>query len=311
MSLRHIVVLVDPNHSQQATPAINRASQLALASGAALQLISIAYRSELDSSHLFDLTDLAKLRESFCSQKVDELNTLASPAIKQGIHVTSECLWGRDWVDVLLTHLSSTPCDLLIKATHKTGAIKRFLFGGSDWQLIRRCPVPLWLVREGDWHAGKLVAAVDPLHNQEGYAGLDRKLMHWAARLHELLNMEEHYLHTFMPLPRTLVFDAELVADYDGYARRCQLQHREAFEKLVSLRPVPLPQTHLLQGYTEELLPAFIEQQHIDLLLMGAVSRGQLDTALLGHTAERVLDQVDCELLILKPDGFAQDSSKP
>jgi universal stress protein E len=35
---------------------------------------------------------------------------------------------------------------------------------------------------------------------------------------------------------------------------------------------------------------------------MGAIARGHLDTALIGHTAERILENVDCDLLVLKPE---------
>ena len=34
---------------------------------------------------------------------------------------------------------------------------------------------------------------------------------------------------------------------------------------------------------------------------MGAVSRSHLDRALLGNTAERILEAVHCDLLVLKP----------
>lgn len=33
----------------------------------------------------------------------------------------------------------------------------------------------------------------------------------------------------------------------------------------------------------------------------GAVARGHLDNALIGQTAERVLEEVECDLLVLKP----------
>ncbi|WP_414730889.1 universal stress protein [Vibrio vulnificus] len=35
--------------------------------------------------------------------------------------------------------------------------------------------------------------------------------------------------------------------------------------------------------------------------MMGAVARGHLDNALIGQTAERVLEEVECDLLVLKP----------
>ncbi|MBL0953035.1 MAG: universal stress protein UspA, partial [Pseudomonas sp.] len=31
--------------------------------------------------------------------------------------------------------------------------------------------------------------------------------------------------------------------------------------------------------------------------------RGHLDSLLIGHTGERVLERVECDLLVIKPDG--------
>ncbi len=40
---------------------------------------------------------------------------------------------------------------------------------------------------------------------------------------------------------------------------------------------------------------------------MGAVARGRLQRAAIGSTAERVLDHLPCDVVIVKPPGF--DSS--
>ena len=41
-----------------------------------------------------------------------------------------------------------------------------------------------------------------------------------------------------------------------------------------------------------------------DLLVMGTVSRWGIARRLLGNTAERVLERVDCSLLTVKPEEF-------
>ncbi|MNT48141.1 hypothetical protein D3C72_1849060 [compost metagenome] len=82
-------------------------------------------------------------------------------------------------------------------------------------------------------------------------------------------------------------------------------RHREAFEQLLDGHAIGKPRTHLLQGFAEETLPRFVDENAVDLLLMGAIARGHLDTALIGHTAERVLEGVNCDLLVLKPQGVA------
>ena len=47
------------------------------------------------------------------------------------------------------------------------------------------------------------------------------------------------------------------------------------------------------------------DQLRADVVIMGAVSRSGLKGLFLGNTAEDVLDRLHCDLLIVKPDGFA------
>jgi hypothetical protein len=40
------------------------------------------------------------------------------------------------------------------------------------------------------------------------------------------------------------------------------------------------------------------------MVIMGAVSRSGLKRLLIGNTAERVLDQLSCDILVVKPPKF-------
>ena len=46
------------------------------------------------------------------------------------------------------------------------------------------------------------------------------------------------------------------------------------------------------------------EPRSSDILVMGAVSRSLLVRPVIGSTAERVIDHVDCDVLVVKPAGF-------
>ena len=41
-----------------------------------------------------------------------------------------------------------------------------------------------------------------------------------------------------------------------------------------------------------------------DLVVLGSVSRGGIAGLLIGNTAEKVLERVECSVLTVKPDGF-------
>jgi universal stress protein E len=52
------------------------------------------------------------------------------------------------------------------------------------------------------------------------------------------------------------------------------------------------------------MIPNLAQFLHANVVVMGAVSRSALERAVIGHTAERVLDALDCDVLVIKPPGF-------
>ena len=61
---------------------------------------------------------------------------------------------------------------------------------------------------------------------------------------------------------------------------------------------------HLLRGEAGALIPKFVEEFDVDLLVMGTVGRGGIAGLLIGNTAERIIDRVECSVLAIKPKGF-------
>ncbi|MDA0978220.1 MAG: universal stress protein, partial [Proteobacteria bacterium] len=68
-------------------------------------------------------------------------------------------------------------------------------------------------------------------------------------------------------------------------------------------RMVPLDQ-HLVKGTPHKVIARFVKQNDIDLLVMGSVARSGIPGFFVGNTAEKILDNVDCSVLVLKPEGW-------
>ena len=62
--------------------------------------------------------------------------------------------------------------------------------------------------------------------------------------------------------------------------------------------------THLHAGNPIDLLPQICADISADLVIMGAISRSRLENAVVGSTAENILDHMGCDILILKPKGY-------
>ena len=63
---------------------------------------------------------------------------------------------------------------------------------------------------------------------------------------------------------------------------------------------------HLLEGVNDKVLTAFVASKRASVLVMGTVGRTGLAGLIVGNTAERVLRQVRCSIVALKPAGFAE-----
>lgn len=299
MNVRQLLVIINPAQTSQ--PALRRATWLARATGAAIELLLCEYNSALEHSFLFDAETLANGRNGLLAKLHEDLEGMAQPLREQGLQVNVQVRWGKRNEDVIVQRVKELQPDIVFMSAHHHGPLKRWILTNSCWQLLRHCPAPLWLVQHGNWQTRGICAALDPLHSADKPAALDLQLIAAAKQLSKVLEMPAQYLHSYPPLPPSLLFDSQLVNDYAHYNQVCAEQHRLAFEQLLQSAGIPLTSAILREGFAEEVIALFVQEQRIDLLLMGAISRGHIASALLGNTAERVLEAVNCDVLVLKP----------
>lgn len=299
MKFDRLLVLIDAGHEQQ--PALERAAWLARSTGASLHLLLCTFSNGLDSALFIEQPRLQLAREKLLDEQRQWLDSRVATLRAQGISVETNVIWSKQTARSALEQVDALQPDLLFKSAQHRGLLKRLFSSNSDWDLLRHCPVPLWLVKNEHWQGRQLCAALDPLHSADKPASLDHQLIRLAGELGSRLDLARHYLHSYAPLPRSLVFDLEMITSYEQYSEHCTRQHREAFEQLLGQYPDAAGRAHLIEGQAEQSIPAFVHEQGIDLLLMGAMSRSQLDAFIIGNTAERVLDEVECDLLVVKP----------
>jgi universal stress protein E len=60
----------------------------------------------------------------------------------------------------------------------------------------------------------------------------------------------------------------------------------------------------MLKGETDLTISNYAKHNEIDIITMGAVARSVIDRLLVGSTIEHVVDHVDCDVLLVKPEGF-------
>jgi universal stress protein E len=80
--------------------------------------------------------------------------------------------------------------------------------------------------------------------------------------------------------------------------------HAQARHVVEQLAQGAAAAVHLVEGTAIEGLRQLAAEHHPDILVMGTVARPRSAHAAAGGTAARVLEQIDCDLLVVKPPGF-------
>lgn len=301
-----ILVVVDPTAADQ--PAASRGAMLARQLDCCVELFICHYDPQLAGGRLFAAAEREEMRAQELRHQIGYLNDLARGLDTSGQPVTSKVVWDTPLAEGIVREVLRSEPRLVLKDTHHHSAISRSLFTNTDWHLIRDCPAPLWLVKPTDWAAGPVIAAVDPLHEHDKPARLDERITAEARHLAEALGGELHVYHGYDTAPAiaragtytmspTPVPVEEIVA-------KVETAHREGFEKLTRSLDIDQAHAHLVAGAAAEVLPALARKLSASLIVMGAVARARLQHAIVGSTAERVLDNLPCDVLVIKPEHF-------
>lgn len=201
--------------------------------------------------------------------------------------------------------------DLVIKsAEHKEDGRG---FKALDMALLRKCPCPVWLSRTPSDRLTniKITVAIDP--EIQGKADLDLTLdllraseflgevyggsislvSCWGAEFEG--GLREHAL---------LKVSEDEIAQEEEAARQ---EHKALLDDLIvkaGISNAGNMVVYHIQGHPSTVIPKFVQEEKVDLLVMGTIARTGIAGYFIGNTAEDVFHNLNGSLLALKPSGF-------
>ncbi|HEX9877979.1 MAG TPA: universal stress protein [Gammaproteobacteria bacterium] len=305
MADKKILVVVDPRADVH--PVVDHAAWLAGKVSASVELFICDYDPDIDAGNVSTVWISQPARENLMGILRNKLEALAAPLRQKGLKVSVDVAWDHPLDEGIVRKVVATKPWIVLKDTHHHNVLKRTILTNTDWHLIRQSPAPLYLVKPGlPPEKPKIVAAVDPLHQHDKPAELDHKIVALAQQLCDAVGGELHIVHTYpVPQPMSVPEGAPII----DISKEIEAEHRKAFDAFVAEYSLPAKQAHLLEGLPHQRLPTLVEKEGVAVIVMGAVSRRRLDRIFLGSTAERVLEWLPCDLLIVKPEGFEPTSS--
>jgi universal stress protein E len=300
-----ILVIVEPDvHPSEV---VTRATWLASLANCDLELVLCDPDIGALREGFFVSNEARDIADKIRTAQHEMIEDLAGPPRAAGLEVTTDVLEERPISDAVLHRAININPRFVVKGTQYHSAAERSIFVDTDWQLVRSCPYPLWLVKPHEIREKPIiVAAVDPTHSHDKPARLDQIIVESALGIGRASKGEVHLLHTYHRLigigrEATKTFKP-IELPIEELSEKIQREHREKLDALADANGVDAEHTHQLPGDTKEILPTFVRAHAADLVVMGALARWGLRRAILGSTAEKVLDHLPCDILIVRLD---------
>lgn len=306
-TISRVLCVIDPTSTEQ--PALERAAWLAACNQAEIELFVCYYNEYLSGDRFFDSRSLRKARKEVIDDQKARLEKLAKPLLNKGLTVTVSASWDHPLHEGIVRHAEESRADIIVKDTHYHSLAQRFLLSNTDWQLMRLCKAPLWLVKPRPF-ADKpvIIAAIDPMNENDKPAALDDEIMVISRLLADRCNGEVRAFHAYDPRIAVATATANsylpVSLPMDEIDKQMREQHGKRFQEVTKYHGIDEDHAHLVRGRTHEELPALAAEQNADVIVMGAVARNRWKRLFIGATAERTMDHLPCDLLVIKPDWF-------
>ncbi|AYA40238.1 universal stress protein UspE [Xenorhabdus nematophila] len=301
---QNLLVAIDPNQDDQ--PALRRAVYIVQRNGGRIKAFLPIYDLSYEMTTLLSPEERNAMRKGVINQRVAWIKQQVHYYLESGIDIEIKVVWHNRPYEAIIQEIITEGHDLLLKMTHQHSRLESMIFTPLDWHLLRKCPCPVWMVKDQVWpENGSVVVAVN-LSNEEPYhTELNLKLVRETQDLAHRI-VKDPMIHLVSAYPVAPLNIATELPDFDPgvYNQALRGQHLIAMKALRQKFCIDEKYTHVHEGVPEKVIPEICDELNTGVVVLGILGRTGLSAAFLGNTAEHVIDRLKCDLLAIKPDGF-------
>jgi universal stress protein E len=272
-AIRSILVVIEPEHSESL--ALKRAKLIAGVTQAHLHLL-------------------------VCDRKHDHsamLGVLKAALVADGYSVTTEQAWNESLHETIIDVQQAEGCGLVIKQHYPDSPLKKALLTPEDWKILRNCPTPVLLVKTvGSWKDKVILAAIDVGNTDDEHRHLHNTIIDYGYDIASLAKAKLHVISAH-PSPMLSASDPTL-----QLSETIEARYREQCKAFQAEFDIDDEHLHIAEGPADVLIPYMVHKLQAAVTVIGTVARSGLSGALIGNTAEVVLDAVESDVLVLKPE---------
>ena len=304
-------ILLVYNSKVKQQSAVDRAVSLARQNSATLTVFTVI--KELPSNLIQSMSDIPsqELVELATADHLHRVDSLATELGRQGVSAQSKVVSGIPFIEIIRQVLRDKH-DLVIIAAEGKGGLKERLFGSTSMHLMRKCPCPVWVVKPSKQTTyKKIMATIDTTSDFPDTVrqSLNPLIMQLSSSLAQMDNSELHLVQVWSVFAEGYMevrggASEETIHDLRIQTRREYGDRLEGLLAAVNLEGVSIHRHLPRDDDVSNAIVKLVKNFKIDLLVSGTVCRTGIAGFFIGNTTEKVLSEVNCSVLTVKPQGF-------
>lgn len=299
--ISNILVVLDPSSEEQ--KALQRSLHLAKSSNASLTLFLCIYDFSYEMTTMLSSDEREAMRNAVITHRKIWIDELIEAANADGIKIDAKVVWHNRPFEAILEEVDTDQYDLLVKGTHPHSVLKSVIFTPTDWHLLRKSKAPVLLVKDHAWpENGNVMVALNAGSHDEHHQLLNEKLAHDADLIAKFIKGNLHIVNAYPGTPANIALEIPEF-DHEGYSDSVHQYHQGACQKIADEYSLDAEHIHVCEGLPEDVIPKVAEELDAELVVIGSIGRTGISAALLGNTAEHVIDQLNCDVLALRPES--------
>jgi universal stress protein E len=303
MNYQKILAVIEPGTSVQKSLA--RAIEIANINGASITAFLTIYDFSYEMTTMLSMDERENMRQAVIDDRTDWLVSLISEKFSYPkISIDARIVWHNRPYESIIYEVIDKSFDLIIKGTQQHDTLRSVIFTPTDWHIMRKAPVPVLLVKEHDWPSkGQILAAVNVGADIDAHISLNEEITKQALYFGKLLSSDVNLVNSYPGTPANIVIE---IPEFDPiiYDESAKLHHEQCMLIHSKKYHINKEYCHVDIGLPEDVIPKYAQQLDAELVVIGTVSRQGISAALIGNTAEHVIDKLNCDVLTIKPYGF-------
>lgn len=299
---KNLLVVIDP--SQESQKALARAVELARKNNAQITAFLSIFDFSYEMTTMLSSEERESMRGSVINSRSQWIHEIIESMDTQGLNINVKVVWHNRPFEAIIDQVDTFGYDLVIKGTHEHDKLKAVIFTPTDWYILRKCPCPVLLVKDHLWpENGNILAAINVGSDEEEHAALNNKITEEALNLANIIHANANLVNSFPGTPVNIAIE---IPEFNAteYNDNVKNHHISSMQKHAQKFGIDEQHTFVKEGLPEDVIEAMAEELDAELVILGTVGRTGISAALIGNTAEHVIDRLNCDVLALKPDGF-------